>query len=110
MTWTELLAATNAEILESGKLDVLKNYLKIDDDYDDPVLITCTKAAVQYIINAVGEFPEKIATGEVLLFAIVQDFYESRELMQMDIQQRKRMEFMYSSMILQLQLQLGGES
>lgn len=109
MTWTEVLTAKNAEILESGKLDTLKTYLKIDDDYDGPVLITCVKAAVSYIINAVGAFPEETPTGEVLLYAMTQDFYENRELMQLDIQQKKRMEYMYGSMILQLQLLVGGE-
>lgn len=109
MTWTEVITALPSEILESGKLNVLKNYLKIDEDYDDPVLIACVKAAVQYVINAVGAFPEEMPTAEMLLYAITQDFYENRELMQMDIQQRKRMEYMYGSMILQLQLQLGGE-
>lgn len=109
MTWTELLTATSDEITASGKLATLKDYLKIDGDYDDAVLISCVKAAVQYIIDAVGEFPEDIHTGEILLYAITQDFYEGRELMQMDIQQKKRMEYMYGSIILQLQLQMGGE-
>lgn len=109
MTWTEVLTATNAQIAESGKLEIVKEYLKIDGDYDDPVLITCLKAAVQYIISSVGAFPEGISTSEILLFAITQNFYENRELMQMDIQQRKRMEYTYGSMLLQLQLQLGGE-
>ncbi len=109
MTWTELLTATSDEITASGKLATLKEYLKIDDDYDDPVLTGCAKAAVQYIIDAVGEFPEEITTGEILLFAITQNFYENRELMQMDIQQKKRMEYMYGSIILQLQLRMGGE-
>lgn len=109
MTWTELLTATADEVKASGKLATIKEYLKIDDDYDDPVLLSCVKAAVQYIIDAVGEFPEDITTGEILLFAITQDFYEGRELMQMDIQQKKRMEYMYGSMILQLQLRMGGE-
>ncbi len=109
MTWTEMLTASNAAILESGDLDVVKDYLKIDGDYDDPVLIRCVKAAVQYIVNAVGSFPEGDSTAEMLLYALTQDFYESRELMQMDIQQKKRMEYTYGSIILQLQTMLGGD-
>jgi uncharacterized phage protein (predicted DNA packaging) len=107
MIWTEFLNSTNEKILESGKLKVVKNYLKIDEDYDDPVLIACVKAAVQYIINAVGNFPEDNPAAEILLYAITQNFYENRELMQMDIQQRKRMEYTYGSLL--LQLQLGGD-
>ncbi len=111
MTWTELLTASKAEIISAGKIETLKEYLKIDGDYDDSVLIQCVKAAVQYIIDAVGEFPETVQTAEILLYAIVQDIYENRELMQMDVQQRKRMEYTYGSMILQLQLKCesGGD-
>ena len=109
MTWADILTATNAEIIEAGKLTTIKEYLKIDGDYDDAVLITCLKAAVQYVINAVGEFPEDNSTAEILLYAITQNFYENRELMQMDIQQKKRMEYTCGSIILQLQMQLGGD-
>ncbi len=107
MTWTEVVTASKAEILESGKLDIVREYLKLDEGDDEPVLITCVKAAVQYIINAVSAFPEDNPTAEMLLLAIVQDLYDNRELMQSDIQQRKRMEYMYGSML--LQLQLGGD-
>lgn len=94
----------------SGKFDELKDYLRIDGDYDDKVLTQCAMAAMQYIVDAVGSFDQTIPTAFMLLYAITQDFYENRELMQMDIQQRKRMEFLYAGMILQLQLKSGGES
>lgn len=112
MTWTELLDASKAEIVSSGKISDLKEYLKIDGDDDDNVLITCVKAAVQYVVDAVGSFPEDIRSSEILLYAITQDFYENRELMQMDIQQKKRMEYTYGSLILQLQLraEIGEEA
>lgn len=108
MTWNEVLKATNYEIVESGRLDTVKEYLKIDGDYDDTALIMCVKAAIQYIIGAVGAYPEENPSAEILLFALTQNFYENRELMQSDVQQRKRMEYTYGSLILQMQLE-GGE-
>ena len=106
MRWSEILDATNEEIIAANRLDDLKAYLKIDSDDDDSVLIICARAAIQYIIDAVGEFPDRIQSAEILLYAITQNFYENRELMQMDIQQKKRMEYTYGSLILQLQLKL----
>lgn len=106
MRWSEILDATNEEIIAANRLDDLKAYLKIDSDDDDAVLIICARAAVQYIVDAVGEFPDSIQSAEILLYAVVQNFYENRELMQMDIQQKKRMEYTYGSLILQLQLKL----
>lgn len=106
MKWSEILDATNAEIIAANRLDDLKNYLKIDSDDDDTVLLICVRAAVQYIIDAVGSYPDDIQSAEILLYAITQNFYENRELMQMDIQQKKRMEYTYGSLILQLQMKL----
>lgn len=110
MKWSEILDATNEEIIAANRLDDLKAYLKIDSDADDTVLILCARAAVQYVIDAVGEFPDNIQSAELLLYAIIQDFYENRELMQMDIQQRKRQQYMYQSMILQLQTALMDDT
>lgn len=90
------------------KFDEIKDYLRIDGDYDDKVLTQCATAAVQYIVDAVGVFEKTDPTAIMLMHAITQDLYENRELMQMDIQQRKRMEFLYGSMILQLQMKHGG--
>lgn len=113
MTWAEFLEASTAEKLASGKLEPIAEYLKIDMGDDDLVLINCVTAAVQYIIASVGCFPDGDAAAELLLAAMTQNFYESRELMQMDIQQRKRMEYTYGSILLQLQMQYdttGGDA
>lgn len=112
MTWADFLEASTAEKLASGKLEPIAEYLKIDMGDDDMVLIACVTAAVRYIMAAVGVFPDGDESAELLLSAITQNFYESRELMQMDIQQRKRMEYTYGSILLQLQMQYdttGGE-
>lgn len=103
MTQDEMKAIVN------GKFDELKSYLRIDGDYDDAVLMQCAMTALQYIINAVGLFDPTDSEMVMQLYAITQQFYEDRELMQSDIQQRKRMNFMNASMILQLQLKHGGD-
>ncbi len=103
MTWSTAVNSTLAEVKADGKLDELKNYLRIDGDYDDAAVFMCVKAAYQYIVDAVGAVNEASPTAIILMYAITQDFYENRELMQMDIQQRKRQQYMYQSVILQLQ-------
>lgn len=103
MTWETAVASELATVQADGKLDELKTYLRIDGDYDDEAVFLCVRTAYQYIVNAVGEFDEESNTALLLLYAITQDFYENRELMQMDVQQLKRQQFMYQSMILQLQ-------
>lgn len=112
MTWAEFLEASPADKLSSGKLEPIADYLKIDMGDDDTALINCVSAAVQYIIASVGVFPDGDAAAELLLAALTQNFYESRELMQMDIQQKKRIEYTFGSILLQLQMQYdttGGD-
>lgn len=84
-------------------LDEVKDYLRVDDDSDDTQLIAMMEVAKQYIIDAVGEFDESNPTAVMLAKAITQDVYDHRELMQSDQQQKKSMEYVYKSMILQLQ-------
>ena len=103
MTWETAVSSTLAEVQAEGKLDELKSYLRIDGDYDDATVFLSVRAAYQYILDAVGEVDEDSMTAIMLLYAITQCFYEERELMQMDIQQRKRQMFMFQSIILQLQ-------
>lgn len=112
MTWSEFLEATRADKLASGKLEPIADYLKIDMGDDDTVLIMCATAALRYIIASVGLFPDGDESAEMLLAAMTQNFYESRELMQMDIQQKKRIEYTFGSILLQLQMQYdttGGD-
>lgn len=88
----------------AAKLEDIKSYLRIDTHDDDVNVTTCAKSAVQYIVSAVGDFDESIPTAEMLMLAITQDFYDNRELMQSDQQQKKRQMFMYQSIILQLRM------
>lgn len=84
-------------------LEEVKDYLRVDDDSDDAQLTAMMEFAKQYIINAVGEFDETNPTAVMLAKAITQDVYDHRELMQSDQQQKKSMEYIYKSMVLQLQ-------
>ena len=85
-------------------LEEVKDYLRVDDDSDDAQLTAMMEFAKQYIINAVGEFDETNPTAVMLAKAITQDVYDHRELMQSDQQQKKSMEYVYKSMIMQLQI------
>lgn len=84
-------------------LEEVKDYLRVDDDSDDTQITAMMGYAKQYIIDAVGVFDESNPTVEMLAKAITQDVYDHRELMQSDQQQKKSMEYLYKSMILQLQ-------
>ena len=85
-------------------LDEVKDYLRVDDDSDDVQITSMMEFAKNYIVGAVGEFDEDDPTAIMLAKAITQDVYDHRELMQSDQQQKKAMEYMYKSMIMQLQI------
>lgn len=102
MTWAEILTASGVPA-EDPKMETVRSYLKLDTTDDDAVLFQCLRAAVRYVKSAVGVIPESDATADMLIYAITQNFYDNRELMQMDIQQKKAIEYSYHSIILQLQ-------
>lgn len=85
-------------------LDEVKDYLRVDDDSDDVQITSMMEFAKNYIVDAVGEFDEDNPTAIMLAKAITQDVYDHRELMQSDQQQKKAIEYMYKSMIMQLQI------
>lgn len=85
-------------------LDEVKDYLRVDDDSDDVQITAMMEFAKNYIVDAVGEFDESNPTAVMLAKAITQDVYDHRELMQSDQQQKKSIEYMYKSMIMQLQI------
>jgi len=88
-------------------LDEVKNYLRVDCDDENQLIIRLIETAKEYIKSAVGEYDEKDKTADLLLCALVQDMYDNRELMQSEQQLRKRIEYTYQSIILQLQLKLS---
>lgn len=85
-------------------LEDIKNYLRIDGDEEDGLLRTMIDAGKEFIRSAVGEYDDTDSTAQVLLAAVVQNMYDNRELMQSEQQVKKRIEYTFQSMILQLQM------
>lgn len=86
-------------------LDSVKGYLRVDGTDEDALITTMMNAAKSYIASAVGAYDDTNVKAQQLLLAIVQDFYDNRQLMQSEQQMKMRMEAMYASIILQLQLE-----
>ena len=61
-------------------------------------------AGKEFIRSAVGEYDDTDSTAQVLLASVVQNMYDNRELMQSEQQVKKRIEYTFQSMILQLQM------
>lgn len=61
----------------------------------------------EFIRSAVGEYDDTDSTAQVLLAAVVQNMYDNRELMQSEQQVKKRIEYTFQSMILQLRMKYG---
>ena len=104
MTWNEAINQSLADVQASGIMDEMRGYLKIDGNDDDAILFQCVKASIDYIVNAVGEFDEDSPKAVLLMYAITQDFYDNRQLMQSEIQQKMKQRESFRSVILQLQL------
>lgn len=85
-------------------LEDIKEYLRVDGDDEDKLISTMMEAGKEYIRSAVGEYDDTDKTANILLAAIVQNMYDNRELMQSDQQVKKRIEYTFQSMILQLRL------
>ena len=86
------------------ELEDIKNYLRIDGDEEDGLLRTMIDAGKEFIRSSVGEYDDTDSTAWVLLAAVVQNMYDNRELMQSEQQVKKRIEYTFQSMILQLQM------
>lgn len=93
------------KLLERSKV---KNYLRIDGEYDDEMLEnTLMPAAEAYLYGAVDRLEEKLSDpklkkqAELIGMVLVGEFYDNREL----IDNRKRQpSYTVQSMIAQLQL------
>ena len=88
-------------------LEDIKTYLRIDGDEEDGLLRTMIDAGKEFIRSAVGEYDDTDSTAQVLLAAVVQNMYDNRELMQSEQQVKKRIEYTFQSMILQLRMKYG---
>ena len=85
-------------------LEDIKEYLRVDGDDEDNLISMMMEAGKEYIRSAVGEYDDTDKTANILLAAIVQNMYDNRELMQSEQQTKKRIEYTFQSMILQLRL------
>lgn len=88
-------------------IDAVKEYLRVDIDEDDNAIKQMMAAAESYIVGAVGNYDSNNEKANLLFLAIVQDLYENRMLMVTE-QQKKRMSYLYASIILQLQCETEG--
>ena len=94
------------------RLEDIKGYLRIDGDEENSLIQTMMEAGKEYIRSAVWEYDDMDPTAQVLLAAIVQNMYDNRELMQSEQQTKKRIEYTFQSIILQLRMkfELKGET
>lgn len=91
-------------------LELVKKYLRIDEDADDDVLQIMMSAAEQYIVDAVGKYDPENFKAQLLFLAIVQDLYENRVLNVREAD-RQRMAYTFGSIVLQLQCdEMGGDA
>ena len=91
-------------------LELVKKYLRIDEDADDDVLQIMMDAAKQYIIDAVGKYDPENFKAQLLYLAIVQDLYENRVLNVLEAE-KQRMAYTFGSIVLQLQCdEMGGDA
>lgn len=91
------------------KLEDVKLYLRIDGDEEDTLIQNMMQAGAEYIRSTVGEYDDTDPTAQILLAAIVQNMYDNRELMQSEQQMKKRIEYTFQSIILQLQVKYSME-
>lgn len=86
------------------KIEEVKEFLRVDYDDDDQMIRSIMQAAEGYISAAVGSYDDFNPKAKMLFLAVAQDLYDNRNLTVTE-QQRNRMSYMYSSIILQLQLE-----
>ncbi len=92
-------------------IEDVKKFMVVEDDADDDLITSMMSAAEAFIASAVGDITAEIlenhpvfaAKYNQLYKAVVQDFYDHRELMQSVA--RQRMGNVYRSLVLQLQLE-----
>lgn len=91
-------------------LQCICDYLRVDIGDDDSMVTQSALAALEYIDSAVGSFNPDDSTAILLFYALTQDFYDNRELMQSEQQVKKRQEFTYQSIILQLRMKYESKN
>lgn len=86
------------------ELESVKDYLRVDFQDDDEIIKVMMEAAKGYIESAVGKYDDSNPRANMLYLAVIQDLYDNR-MLTITEQQKKRTAYMFSSIILQLQLE-----
>jgi uncharacterized phage protein (predicted DNA packaging) len=87
-------------------LITVKQYLRVDGDDEDDMIILMMEAAERFVVSAVGSYDETKATSKMLYLAALQDMYDNRKLVAVNsngygVSQQFRN--MVTSIVLQLQ-------
>lgn len=59
-------------------IEEIKSFLKVDFPDDDLYIILLKDVAIEYIIDAIGNFDETRAKHKYLALTLIQDMYEKR--------------------------------
>lgn len=87
-------------------LQIVKDYLRIDYDYDDAFLKILIDAAESYLASAVNDFDKKSkkknfkSRADIVRLALIQEMYDNRILIN---DKSKDLSYTIRSMITQLQ-------
>ncbi len=87
-------------------INSVKSALKIETDADDAYINLLLTAANEYIVSAVGFYPE-CARADILALMIVSDLYEQRTYTITDDDKKR---YSMTSIVLQLQMEYGGDT
>ena len=87
------------------ELTFIKNYLRIDTDYDDEYIMLLLDVAREYVIDAVGECDETKARVKLVMLNIIATLYENRKF----TIEKNNEKVAYAIKNMLLQLSLGGE-
>lgn len=88
------------------ELTFIKNYLRIDTDFDDEYIKLLIDVAREYVTDAVGECDETKARVKLVMLNLIATLYENRQFT-IDKSNEK---VAYAIKTMLLQLGLGGEA
>lgn len=87
-------------------LETVKSYLRIDFDYDDPILQSLMVASEGYLKSAITDFENKLKNNDflerarIVALSLVQEWYDNREN-----NEKKSLSYTIRSLITQLEVQ-----
>lgn len=83
-------------------INEVKDFLRIDEDADENILLIMMQAAEEYIKDSVGFFEPENNKMKILYWLVIQDFYENRVLVVKEAD-KQRLSYAVSSIVMQLQ-------